>query len=114
YFVVANAIACVYAAISLVVMVATRRRSGGKKSSAMLITTLDLVVVALLFSGNGAAAAIGLIGYQGNSHVRWNKVCNMFGRFCLQGAAALVLSLLGSVAFLFLAVFATANLHKRV
>ncbi|XP_057475402.1 CASP-like protein 1E1 [Actinidia eriantha] len=110
YFVVTNTIACTYAALSLVVILATR---GGKKGLALTITILDLVMVALLFSGEGAAAAVGIIGYKGYSHVRWNKVCNVFEEFCHQGAAAVVLSLLGSVAFFLLVVLSTLNLHKK-
>ncbi|XP_057475530.1 CASP-like protein 1E2 [Actinidia eriantha] len=110
YFVVANSIACTYAALSLVLTLANR---GGKKGLALIITILDIVMVALLFSGEGAAAAVGIIGYKGNSHVRWNKVCNVFEEFCHQVAAALVLSLLGSVAFFLLVVLAALNLHKK-
>ncbi|PSR92645.1 CASP-like protein [Actinidia chinensis var. chinensis] len=110
YFVVANSIACTYAALSLVLTLANR---GGKKGLALIITILDIMMVALLFSGEGAAAAVGIIGYKGNSHVRWNKVCNVFEEFCHQVAAALVLSLLGSVAFFLLVVLAALNLHKK-
>jgi len=69
-----------------------------------LITILDALMVALLFSGNGAATAIGVLGYQGNSHVRWKKVCNVFDKYCHQVAASIILSQLGSLAFLLLVV----------
>ncbi|KAA8548513.1 hypothetical protein F0562_000220 [Nyssa sinensis] len=110
FFVVTNAIACSYAALSLLLTFANR---GGKKGLAMMIIILDLVMVALLFSGNGAATAVGVLGYQGNSHVRWNKVCNVFGKFCNQVAAAVVVSLLGSIAFLWLVALAALNLQKK-
>ncbi|BBG93227.1 Uncharacterised protein family UPF0497 [Prunus dulcis] len=110
YFVVANAIACAYAAFSLVLSFANR---GTKSSLGLVIILLDLLMVALLFSCNGAATAIGLMGYQGNSHVQWNKVCNVFGRFCNHAAAAIVLSMLGSLAFMYLVVLAALGLHRR-
>ncbi|CAI9118728.1 OLC1v1020332C1 [Oldenlandia corymbosa var. corymbosa] len=110
YFVVANAIACAYAALSLLLVLASR---GKKKGLTMLIITMDLLMVALLFSSGGAALAVGLIGYQGNSHVQWNKVCNVFGKFCHQVAGAIVVSLLGSAVFLLLVLLATLNLHKK-
>lgn len=110
YFVVANAVACAYAALSLLLVLATR---GAKKGLGLMIITLDLVMVALLFSSGGAALAVGLIGYEGNSHVQWNKVCNVFGRFCNQVAGAVVVSLLGSAAFLLLVLLAAINLHKK-
>lgn len=79
-----------------------------------LITILDTFMVALLFSGNGAAAATGLLGYNGNSHVRWNKVCDVFDKFCHQVAASILLSLLGSIAFLLLIVILPIlRFHRR-
>lgn len=106
----ANAIACSYAAISLILTLANR---GGKKGLTLMIIILDLVVVALLFAGTGAAAAVGLLGVQGNSHVQWNKVCNVFDKFCHQVAAAIIISFLGSLVFLLLVVLAALNLHKK-
>ncbi|MED6182280.1 hypothetical protein PIB30_027119 [Stylosanthes scabra] len=100
YFLVTNAISCAYAAVSLLLTAANK---GGKsKSLRILIFVLDAFMVALLFSGVGAASAVGILGYKGNSHVRWNKVCNVFGKFCHQMIASIGLSLLGSLAFLLL------------
>ncbi|KAM7463043.1 hypothetical protein LguiA_031164 [Lonicera macranthoides] len=110
YFVVANAIACSYATATLLLSLADMC---GKKGLSLLIIILDLAVVALLFSGNGAATAVGVLGYHGNSHVRWNKVCNVFDKFCNQLAGAIVVSLLGSLAFFVLVVLAALNLHKK-
>ncbi|KAK4477928.1 hypothetical protein RD792_017193 [Penstemon davidsonii] len=104
YFVVANAIACAYATISLLL---TLRNRGGKKGLATMIVVFDLVMVALLFSSVGAAGSIGLMGYQGNSHVQWKKVCNVFDKFCNQGMVALGLSGVGSILFFLLVVLAT-------
>ncbi|XP_062105019.1 CASP-like protein 1E2 [Humulus lupulus] len=112
YFVVANAIASSYALISLIFSLANH---SGKKSGNLgfLMAVFDMMMVALLFSSNGAAAAIGLMGMQGNSHVQWKKVCNVFNKFCHQGAAAVVLSLLGANAFLLLAILAIKRLPRK-
>ncbi|KAL2341163.1 hypothetical protein Fmac_009103 [Flemingia macrophylla] len=101
YFVGANATACAYATVSLVLTLANRRKGKGMET---LISVFDALMVALLFSGNGAAIAIGLLGLQGNSHLHWNKVCNVFGKFCHQTTVSLFTSLLGSTAFLLLLV----------
>ncbi|KAK6117323.1 hypothetical protein DH2020_048914 [Rehmannia glutinosa] len=108
FFVVANIVACVYAAISLLLTLANR---SGKKGITMLINFLDLTMVALLFSSVGAAVAIGLMGYEGNSHVQWKKVCNVFDRFCDRARPGL--SGGASLAFFMLVVLATLNLHKK-
>ncbi|KAF8401541.1 hypothetical protein HHK36_012483 [Tetracentron sinense] len=110
YFVVTNSIACAYATLSLVLSIANR---GGKSGLALMLIILDLVMVALLFSGNGAAAAIGVVGYKGNSHAQWNKVCNVFGIYCRHIAASIVLSLLGALVFFLLVVLSALSLHKK-
>ncbi|KAH6808769.1 hypothetical protein C2S51_026552 [Perilla frutescens var. frutescens] len=109
FFVVANAIACGYAAISLILTLIMN----GKKGITMMIIFFDLVMVALLFSSVGAAAAIGIMGYKGNSHVQWNKVCNVFEKFCAQAAAAVGISAGAAAAFLLLVLLAIFNLHNK-
>ncbi|KAF9678035.1 hypothetical protein SADUNF_Sadunf08G0170000 [Salix dunnii] len=104
YSVASNAIACSYAALSLVLA------TSGKKGVMSSVIIFDLLMVAMLFSSNGAALAIGLMGYKGNSHVMWAKVCNVFGRFCNQVAVSIALSLLGSILFLLLV---GMRLHKK-
>lgn len=104
-------IACAYATLSLLVALSSR----GSKSRGLvvtLVTVLDAVMVALLFSANGAAIAVGVLGLHGNSHVRWNKVCNVFGKFCDQEVASLIISVLGSIAFLLLVVLPGLRLQR--
>ncbi|XP_009369107.1 CASP-like protein 1E2 [Pyrus x bretschneideri] len=109
YLVVADVIACAYAAFSLGLLFANR---GKKNRLGLVIIMLDLTMVALLFSAIGSTGAIGLMGYQGNTHVQWNKVCNVFGKFCHQVVASATLSLLGSLAFFFLIVLAVLGLSR--
>ncbi|XP_071705463.1 CASP-like protein 1E2 [Rutidosis leptorrhynchoides] len=110
YLVIANAIAFSYAATSLILTVVTR----GKSKLVTLITTiLDLVMVALLFSAIGATGSVGLIGYKGNSHVKWDKVCNVFDTFCYRVTVSLLISFAASVAYIVLIVIAFLNLYKK-
>ncbi|GKA37847.1 mutator type transposase [Tanacetum coccineum] len=112
YFVITNAIVCAYTALSLfLTLLATK---GGKKNVSLMVTILDLIMVVLLFSAIGATCAVGFIGYEGNSHVQWQKVCNVFDKFCHQVSTAMVLSFIGSIAYLLLIVFALINVHKRL
>lgn len=108
-----NAIACSYAAASLVIS-AMARSSGNHYNVAVLgVTILDLVIIALLFSANGAAYAVGVIGQNGNSHVQWMKVCNEFDAYCRHMTAALLLSLVGSTVFLLMVVLSVVKLHYK-
>ncbi|XP_023540313.1 CASP-like protein 1E2 [Cucurbita pepo subsp. pepo] len=110
YLFAANVIASLYGLLSLAISLANKNRSN---ILALLITILDLVMVVLLSSSAGAAIAIGIIGYHGNSHVRWNKVCDTFGRFCKQVAAASALSLAGAIVFMLLVILVVVGLQKR-
>ncbi|KAL2345375.1 hypothetical protein Fmac_006660 [Flemingia macrophylla] len=112
FFLVSNAIACSYAAISLV-MTAMARSNGKDDVAVLVLTALDLVIMALLFSANGAASAVGLIARKGNSHVEWTKVCNVFDAYCRYITAALVLSIVGSATFLLLVLHSVLKLHYR-
>lgn len=107
---VTNIIACSYAALS---MLLTFTSKGENIILELMIFILDTLMVALLFSSTGAAAAVGLIGYHGNSHVRWEKVCNVFGKFCRQAAASIVVSTIGAVAFILLVVFSAMRIYKK-
>lgn len=110
YFVVANAISCAYSAFSLVASMGVGSRG---KGLALMITIVDVIIVGLLFSANGAAATIGVLGYKGNSHVNWNKVCDVYGKFCRSVAASIVVSLIGSIIFVLLVVLSLLHLHRR-
>lgn len=112
YFVVSNCIACAYAAVSLVYSFVTRGYENNPSRSLLLIT-FDLIMVGLLSSADGAAAAIGVIGRAGNSHMHWIKVCGFFEGYCHHFTASLVISIAGSVMFLCLVVLSILNLHKN-
>ncbi|CAK9318556.1 unnamed protein product [Citrullus colocynthis] len=111
YHFATNVITSSYGLLSLMLTLSSKNRHNNMLT--LLIIVLDTVTVALLSSGTGAAMAIGVMGYQGNSHVRWNKVCDTFGRFCKQVAASAVLSLAGAIVFMLLIILAVVGLQKR-
>lgn len=110
---VANAIACFYAAVSLVALSIMSKKKTTQNGITFALLILDVVMVALLFSANGAAAAVGLIGLHGNSHANWKKVCNVFKTFCRFSAVAFAMSVIGSIVFLWLVLLGTLSLHKK-
>ncbi|KAL8162798.1 hypothetical protein V2J09_014287 [Rumex salicifolius] len=107
YFIVANSIASFIAALTLVLTLARPR------CNTILKAAGDVTTAALLFSANGAAGAVGVLGYKGNSHVMWNKVCDNFGGFCHGVLASLLISLLASIVFLLLVFLALRSLRKN-
>ncbi|KAG6668173.1 CASP-like protein 1E1 [Carya illinoinensis] len=115
YFLVANVIACSYSTLSLVLLLITRKRAGDNMMSILhsMILVLDILMVALLFSCNGASMAIGIIGYRGNTHLRWQKICNLFERFCGQVAASIAVSVAGALMFILMVAFSGLRLRNK-
>ncbi|KAM3284555.1 CASP-like protein 1B1 [Capsicum chinense] len=60
-----------------------------------VIGILDMVNVALVSSGASSAAFMGQLGKDGNSHARWNKICDKFQTFCSHGEGAIIASFIG-------------------
>ncbi|KAI3886326.1 hypothetical protein MKW92_016744 [Papaver armeniacum] len=110
FFMVVNIAACVYSALSLILAIGNRF---GSKGLDLGVIILDLIILSLLFAANGAAAAVGVLGYYGNSHTRWKKVCNIFDSYCRYAAASIILSLVAALMFVLLLGLAASKLHKR-
>lgn len=51
--------------------------------------------MAIVSGGASAAVFMGQLGRNGNSHARWNKICDKFESFCDRGGAAMISSLVG-------------------
>ncbi|RLN23856.1 CASP-like protein 1E1 [Panicum miliaceum] len=105
YFVVANAMVCLFSAAALA---ACRRRG-----AVVPVMVGDLLALALLFSAVGASAEFGILGERGNSHVRWAKLCNVYGAFCERAMAAVIVSLLAAFANLVMLMLTILAIHKN-
>ncbi|KAJ8549286.1 hypothetical protein K7X08_032993 [Anisodus acutangulus] len=60
-----------------------------------VIGILDMINVALISGGASSAAFMGQLGRDGNSHARWNKICDKFDTFCSHGEGAIIVSFIG-------------------
>lgn len=102
-FVIANAIACGYLALSLPLSIfhIIRRRGAGK--SRVLLILLDTIILALLTGGASAAAAIVYLAHNGNSSANWFAICQQFQEFC-QGTSGALIGSFGAVVVLALLV----------
>uniref|UniRef100_A0A0C9S889 CASP-like protein n=1 Tax=Wollemia nobilis TaxID=56998 RepID=A0A0C9S889_9CONI len=113
YFVVANAVACGYALLSIIIITCKLKGSVSSVFSAWLLSITDLVMVALVLSGASAATAIGYVGWKGNSHLNWGKVCNIYDTFCIRVAAAVVVSFIGIIVFIVLILMSVSTLYQH-
>ncbi|KAL5716320.1 hypothetical protein ACHQM5_018033 [Ranunculus cassubicifolius] len=79
----------------------------------LTVTVLDMGTVALLSAGSGAAAFMAALGKNGNSHARWNKICDRFGTYCDHGAGALIAAFLGIVFLMMINALSIIALYKK-
>ncbi|GLT76042.1 hypothetical protein SLA2020_477250 [Shorea laevis] len=76
------------------------------------IAILDMLNVVLVSAGVNAAAFMADLAKHGNSHARWDKICDTFGKFCDHGAGALISSFIGLSLMLLISAISIIKLLK--
>ncbi|KAL6877625.1 hypothetical protein ACP4OV_012840 [Aristida adscensionis] len=113
YLLVALCVTCLY---SLLTAVGSLRLVSGSACTAktlFLLVLLDVFYAAVMASATGSAGGVAWIGLKGNSHTRWNKICNLYGKFCRHIGASALLSLVASILLVLLAVLNAYSLYRR-
>ncbi|XWS20732.1 hypothetical protein CRYUN_Cryun31cG0127700 [Craigia yunnanensis] len=77
-----------------------------------MIAILDMLNVALVSGGANAAVFMAELGKNGNSHARWDKICDKFGTFCDRGGGALIASFVALALMLLISVMSILKLQK--
>ncbi|KAH9307915.1 hypothetical protein KI387_035826, partial [Taxus chinensis] len=77
FFVVANAVACVYGFLTAPISL-LKAKAKCSIAAKFLVFLLDLAMVALVMAAVSVAAAISYLGQEGNSHTHWSPICNNF------------------------------------
>ncbi|KAF9620394.1 hypothetical protein IFM89_011767 [Coptis chinensis] len=112
FFVIANSVGSLHNLLMLAVDLFGYKYD--LKGVRLLTTTLlDMGTIALLSTASGAAASISELGKNGNTHARWNKICDRFGTYCDHGGGALIAAFLGIVFLMALNVLSIIALHKK-
>lgn len=70
------------------------------------------MTMALASAGDGAATFMSELGRNGNSHARWDKICDKFGSYCDRGGAALIVSFIGFILLFIITVMSIVKLLK--
>ena len=68
--------------------------------------------MALVSGGANAAVYMAELGKNGNSHARWDKICDKFGTFCDRGGQALIASFTALALMLLISVISTLKTSK--
>ncbi|KAL1326233.1 CASP-like protein 1B1 [Arachis ipaensis] len=111
FFIIANGNACLHNLVMIAVDLLGPRYDY-KALRLALIAILDMMVVALASAGDGAATFMSMLGRNGNSHARWNKICDKFETYCDRGGAALIPSFIGFIILLIITVMSIIKLLK--
>lgn len=109
YFIIVNAVACLYSAVSVGVSFTNQSNA----SIDLLLSIADLIFIILLFTGNASAAAIEILAQNGNSRLGWGKICTVTSKFCDRLTASIVLSTVASVVFALVVVLSMITLQKK-
>ncbi|KAF3964084.1 hypothetical protein CMV_011588 [Castanea mollissima] len=94
FFVVANGMASFHNWLILVLEI-VGHKIDYKGLRLAIIAIFDMLIVVLAAAGDGAAVFMAELGKNGNSHARWNKICDKFQTFCDHGSGALIASFIG-------------------
>ncbi|KAL4312084.1 hypothetical protein GQ457_01G037970 [Hibiscus cannabinus] len=93
FFVIANGLVCMHNLVMIMVdLVGSKFDYKGLRFP--MVAILDMLNVALVSGGANAAAFMAELGKNGNSHARWDKICDKFGAYCDRGGGALIASFL--------------------
>ncbi|KAI3505723.1 hypothetical protein L1887_27921 [Cichorium endivia] len=115
YFIAALSVACLYSIITGVLSLLALMKPGGSSTKLQFhFVILDALLLGIVAAATGAAGGVSYIGFKGNSHTRWNKVCDQFGSYCVHIAASIILSLISSITLLLLVWLSVYALSKKI
>ncbi|KAJ9168426.1 hypothetical protein P3X46_019951 [Hevea brasiliensis] len=111
FFVVANGMASIHNLLMIIADVFAPNFDY-KGLRLAIIAILDMMTVALISGGVNAAVFMAELGKNGNSHARWNKICDKFGSFCDRGGGAIIASFVGLLFMLLITALSIIKLLK--
>ncbi|XP_072996713.1 CASP-like protein 1E1 [Typha latifolia] len=110
YFIVVNALVCVYSIASLAISLAIKKNSLNLE---LPISGMDTIVLVFLLTCNGAASAVSVILGTENEHLLLSNVCKVLKHLCSLIKAGIVFSMFASFAYLLLVLLTMFRFYKR-
>ncbi|KAK7399651.1 hypothetical protein VNO78_10838 [Psophocarpus tetragonolobus] len=111
FFVIVNGIATLYNLVVIAVNI-LGPHCDCKGPRFGLVAILDVMIMALAATGDGAAAFMAELGRNGNSHARWDKICDKFEAYCNRGGVALIASFIGIIVLFVVTVMSITKMPK--
>ncbi|XP_071719992.1 CASP-like protein 1B2 [Rutidosis leptorrhynchoides] len=90
-FVVANGVATIHSLLMLSSSFVSPKYNF-KGLRFLIVAALDMIAIAVVSGAATSVAFMGELARNGNSHARWNKVCDNFERFCDHASGAMLAS----------------------
>ncbi|KAJ6417594.1 hypothetical protein OIU84_003341 [Salix udensis] len=114
FFVIANGMASFHNLMMIMVELFGQKLDYKGLRLAM-IAILDMVTstVALISGGASAATFMAEVGKNGNSHARWNKICDKFETYCDRGGVAIIASSAGLILMLIITAMSIFKLLNK-
>ncbi|KAK8684581.1 hypothetical protein V6N13_040603 [Hibiscus sabdariffa] len=111
YFIAAMSVTGLYSIITTLASISVSRKT---KTILLAFALFDVVFVGIVASATGAAGGVAYIGLRGNNHVRWNKICNVYHKFCRHIGSAVAVSLFAAGLLVLLSMISTFTLYKKI
>ncbi|KHG13245.1 CASP-like protein [Gossypium arboreum] len=103
-----------YSIITALASILLGRKPSYTNTILLAFALMDVVFVGIVASATGSAGSVAYIGLRGNSHVRWDKICNVYDEFCRHIGTAIAFSLFAAILLVFLTMFSTFALYKKI
>ncbi|KAL1808388.1 hypothetical protein ACET3Z_025378 [Daucus carota] len=114
YFVAALSTTGLYSIITTLLSISAVSKPGYKKILALYIVAMDVVMLAIVASAAGTAGGVAYVGFRGNSHTRWTKICNIYDKFCQHSAGAILVSLFAAIVLILLILHSVFTMYRKI
>uniref|UniRef100_A0A803Q5A9 CASP-like protein n=1 Tax=Cannabis sativa TaxID=3483 RepID=A0A803Q5A9_CANSA len=114
YFLVALSIAGLYSLVTTIGSISVILKPEYSSKFLLYYAIFDVLILGLVASATGTAGGVAYVGLKGNDHVRWQKVCSTFDKFCQHLAGSLAVSLFASVLLVLLIWLSVFSIHKKI
>ncbi|XP_045831894.1 CASP-like protein 1D2 [Trifolium pratense] len=114
YFVAAFSVSGLYSILTILASLSAIRKTNLKTKLLLHLIFWDAVILGILASATGTAGSMAYLGLKGNNHTGWNKICNIYDKFCRHVGASIAVGLFGSIVVLLLIWISAHSIHSRV
>ncbi|KAI5018466.1 hypothetical protein ZWY2020_043354 [Hordeum vulgare] len=113
YLLVALCMTSLYSLLTAASSIKSMSSSASCAKGLFILILFDVVYAGIMASATGTAGAVAWVGLKGNSHTRWNKICNIYDKFCRHIGSATCLGLIASIILVLLVVLSAYSLSRR-